>query len=82
MKRVLFALMAVAVAVSFSASSFAGEEKKVQKDEKKGGNVVVFGVETKDKKDEKMPGHMDEPKEQKKDEKGKLASLADSASHG
>ena len=37
MKRVLFAVMAVAVAVSFSAPSFAGEEKKVQKDEKKGG---------------------------------------------
>ena len=77
MKRVLFAVraVAVAVAVSFSAPSFAGEEKKVQKDEKKGGNVVVFGDETKDKKDEKKPGQMDEPKEQKKeqkkDEKGK-----------
>jgi len=71
MKRVLFAVMAVAVAVSFSAPSFAGEEKKVQKDEKKGGNVVVFGDETKDKKDEKKPGQMDEQKEQKKDEKGK-----------
>jgi hypothetical protein len=59
MKRVLFAVMAVAVAVSFSAPSFAGEEKKVQKDEKKGGNVVVFGDETKDKKDEKKPGQMD-----------------------
>ena len=34
-------------------------------------NVVVFGDETKDKKDEKKPGQMDEPKEQKKDEKGK-----------
>ena len=45
--------------------------RKVQKDEKKGGNVVVFGDETKDKKDEKKPGQMDEPKEQKKDEKGK-----------
>ena len=51
MKRVLFAVMAVAVAVSFSAPSFAGEEKKVQKDEKKGGNVVVFGMSR--KKDEK-----------------------------
>ena len=71
MKRVLFAVMAVAVAIFFSAPSFAGEGKKVQKDEKKGGNVVVFGDETKDKKDEKKPGQMDEPKEQKKDEKGK-----------
>ena len=43
MKRVLFVVMAVAVAVSFSAPSFAGEEKKDQKDEKKGGHVVVFG---------------------------------------
>ena len=71
MKRVLFAVMAVAVAVSFSAPSFAGEEKKDKKDEKKGGQVLVYGDETKDKKDEKKPGQMDEPKEQKKDEKGK-----------
>ena len=41
MKRVLFAVMAVAV--SFSAPSFADEEKKDHKDEKKGGHVVVFG---------------------------------------
>ena len=71
MKRVLFAVMAVAVAVSFSAPSFAGEEKKDKKDEKKGGQVLVYGDETKDKKDEKKPGQMDEPKEQEKDEKGK-----------
>ena len=71
MKRVLFAVMAVAVAVSFSAPSFAGEEKKDKKDEKKGGQVLVYGDETKDKKDEKKPGQMDEPKEQKKDEKGR-----------
>jgi hypothetical protein len=69
MKRVLFAVMAVAV--SFSAPSFAGEETKDKKDEKKGGQVLVYGDETKDKKDEKKPGQMDEPKEQKKDEKGK-----------
>jgi len=56
MKRMLMAIMAVAVAVAFSAPSFAGEEKKDKKDEKKGGHVVVYG----DKKDEK-----------KKDEKGK-----------
>jgi hypothetical protein len=35
MKRVLFGVMAVAV--YSSAPSFAGEEKKDQKDEKKGG---------------------------------------------
>lgn len=68
MTRVFITVMAVAVAVSFSAPSFAGEEKK---DEKKGGQVLVYGDETKDKKDEKKPGQMDEPKEQKKDEKGK-----------
>lgn len=71
MTRVFTTVMAVAVAVSFSAPSFAGEEKKDKKDEKKGGQVLVYGDETKDKKDEKKPGQMDEPKEQKKDEKGK-----------
>ena len=49
MKRMLMAIMAVAVAVSFSAPSFAGDEKK--KEEKKGGHVVVFGDEK--KKEEK-----------------------------
>ena len=71
MTRVFITVMAVAVAVSFSAPSFAGEEKKDKKDEKKGGQVLVYGDETKDKKDEKKPGQMDEPKEQKKDEKGR-----------
>ena len=71
MKRMLLAIMAVAVAISFSAPSFAGEEKKDKKDEKKGGHVLVYGDEPKDKKDEKKGGQMDEPKEQKKDEKGK-----------
>ena len=52
MKRILLAIMAVAVAVTFSAPSFA-EEKKDKKDEKKGGGYV-FGDEKKDeKKDEK-----------------------------
>jgi hypothetical protein len=72
MKRVLFAVMAVAVAVSFSAPSFAGEEKKDQKDQKKGGQVVVFGDEKKDAKDEKKGGgHLSDPEEKKKEEKGK-----------
>ena len=55
MKSMLMAIMAVAVAVTFSAPSFA-EEKKDKKDEKKGCHADTFG----DKKDEK-----------KKDEKGK-----------
>ena len=57
MKRILMAVMAVAVAVAFSAPSFAGEEKKDKKDEKKGGHVMIYGEEKKDEK--------------KKDEKGK-----------
>jgi hypothetical protein len=65
------AVMAVAVAVSFSAPSFAGEEKKDQKDQKKGGQVVVFGDEKKDAKDEKKGGQLGDPEEKKKDEKGK-----------
>ncbi len=73
MKRMLMAIMAVAVAVSFSAPSFAGEEKKDKKDEKKGGHVLVYGDEKKgDKKDEKKGGHADtfgDKKEEKKDEK-------------
>lgn len=71
MKRMLLAIMAVAVAISFSAPSFAGEEKKDKKDEKKGGHVLVYGDEKKDKKDEKKGGHLGDPKEEKKDEKGK-----------
>ena len=76
MKRMLMAIMAVAVAVSFSAPSFAGEDKKEKKDEKKGGHVLVYGDEKKtDKKDEKKGGHADtfgdKKDEKKKDEKGK-----------
>ena len=69
------AIMAVAVAVTFSAPAFAGEEKKDAKDEKKGGHVLVYGEEKKDKKDEKKGGHADTfgdaKDEKKKDEKGK-----------
>ena len=58
MKSMLMAIMAVAVAVTFSAPSFAGEEKKENKDEKKGGHVVVYGDQKKDeKKDEKKGGY-------------------------
>jgi hypothetical protein len=67
MKSVLMAIMAVAVAVTFSAPSFAGDEKKDKKDEKKGGYVLVYGDDKKDeKKDEKKGGYGD-----MKDEKGK-----------
>ena len=65
MKSMLMAIMAVAVAVTFSAPAFAGDKKE----EKKGGHVVVFG----DKKDEKKGGHMDTfgDADKKKEEKGK-----------
>jgi len=71
MKSMLMAIMAVAIAVTFSAPSFAGEEKKDKKDEKKGGHVMVYGEEKKDKKDEKKGGHVvfGEEKKDKKDEK-------------
>ncbi len=75
MKRLLMAIMAVAVAVTFSAPAFAGEEKKDAKDEKKGGHVLVYGEEKKDekKKDGKYTDTFGEEKkdEKKKDEKGK-----------
>ena len=44
MKSMLMAIMAVAVAVTFSAPSFAGDEGK-KKDEKKGGHADTFGEE-------------------------------------
>jgi Ni/Co efflux regulator RcnB len=53
MKRMLMAIMAVAVGVTFSAQAFAGEEKKDKKDEKKGGHVLVYGEEKKDKEKKK-----------------------------
>jgi uncharacterized protein YxeA len=64
MKRILMAIMAVAVAVTFSAPAFAGEEKK-------GGHVLVYGDEKKDKKDEKKGGYTDTFGDEKKDEKKK-----------
>jgi hypothetical protein len=51
MKSMLMAIMAVAVAMTFSAPSFAGDEKSEKKDEKKGGYVFVYGDD--DKKDKK-----------------------------
>ncbi len=78
MKSLLMAVMAVAVAVTFSAPAFAGEKKE----EKKSGHVVVYGEEKKDKgskaddtfgedkKAEKKGGHAD-TFGQKKEDKGK-----------
>jgi hypothetical protein len=65
MKHMLMAIMAVAVAVTFSAPAFAGDDKD-KKDEKKGG-YVVYGEEK--KKDEKKGGHVVYGEEKKKDEK-------------
>jgi hypothetical protein len=70
MKRMLLAIMAVAVAISFSAPSFADDSKeKKGKEEKKGGHVLVYGDEK--KKDEKGGKYTDTfGEEKKKDEKG------------
>ena len=53
MKRILMAIMTVAV--TFSAPSFAGEETDATKDVKKGCHADTFGDDKKDdkKKDEK-----------------------------
>ena len=51
MKALLMAIMVVAV--TFSAPSFAGDEKSEKKDEKRGGYINTFGDE---KKDEKKDG--------------------------
>jgi hypothetical protein len=70
MKSLVMAIMAVAVAVTFSAPSFAGDEKTEKKDEKKGGQVLVYGDEKKDeKKGEKKGGYADTFGDEKKDEK-------------
>ena len=67
MKSMLMAIMAVAVAVTFSAPAFAGEQKK---EEMKGGHVVVYGEEKK-KDDMKGGKYVDTyGEEKKKDEKG------------
>ncbi len=65
MKRMLMAVMAVAVAVTFSAPAFATDKKE----EKKAGKAVetVYGEEK--KKEEKKGGHADTFGEEKKDEK-------------
>jgi hypothetical protein len=65
MKTMLMAVMAVAVAVTFSAPAFAGEQKK---EEKKSGHVVVYGEEKKDKKGNPADEIFGD---KKKEEKGK-----------
>jgi hypothetical protein len=67
MKSMLMAIMAVAVAVTFSAPAFAGEEGKDKKDEKKGGHVLVYGEEGK-KEEKKKGGYADTFGEEKKKE--------------
>jgi Ni/Co efflux regulator RcnB len=72
MKSILMAIMAVAVAVTFSAPSFAGDTKTEKKDEKKGGQVLVYADEKKDeKKEEKKGGYVGTFGDEKKDEKKK-----------
>lgn len=61
MTRILVVVTAVAVAVTFSTPSFAGEKK-----EEKNGGYATYGDE---KKDEKKGGHADTFGD-KKDEKG------------
>ncbi len=51
MKRMLMAIMAVAVLVAFSAPSFADETKKKEEKDKKTPKHMVYGEEK--KKDEK-----------------------------
>ena len=71
MKSMLMAIMAVAVAVTFSAPSFAEGNKK-KDEEKKAPKALVYADEKKDdKKDEKKGGYGDPKDEKKKDEKGK-----------
>ena len=62
MKNMLMAIMAIAVAVTFSAPAFAGDDKE-KKEEKKGGYVVVNG-------EEKKGGYIGTFGDEKKDEKG------------
>jgi hypothetical protein len=61
MKRLLMAVMAVAIAISFNAPAFASEDKK---EEKKGGHATYSD----DKKEEKKGGHADTFGDDKKDD--------------
>ena len=61
MKRMLMAIMAVAVAVAFSAPSFADEKKGEKKDKDKGGKLVQM-LNADEKKDEKKGEKKDKDK--------------------
>jgi Ni/Co efflux regulator RcnB len=65
MKRILMAIMAVAVAVTFSAPAFAQDKPKEEKKDKKDAPKLVqmLNADDKDKKAETKP------KEEKKAEK-------------
>jgi Ni/Co efflux regulator RcnB len=58
MKRILMAIMAVAVAVTFSAPAFAGDTKEEkEKKDKKDSKVLVYEEKKDDKKkDDKEKG--------------------------
>ena len=66
MKRMLMAVMAVAVAVTFSAPSFAGDKKE----EKKGKFVEMINADDM-KKGDKKGGKADETFGEKKEKPGK-----------
>ncbi|MDH5669577.1 MAG: hypothetical protein OEY86_16380 [Nitrospira sp.] len=64
MKHMLMAILAVAIAVTFTAPAFAGKKKSKEE----GGDVVVYAE--KKKKDD--GGHLDQTfDKKKKDEEGK-----------
>jgi hypothetical protein len=69
MKRIVMAIMAVAVAVTFSAPAFAGDPPKdTTKEEKKAPKHMVYGEGDK-KKEEKKGGQVVVYGDEKKDEK-------------
>ncbi len=61
MKRMLMAIMAIAVAVAFSAPSFADETKKGEKKDKDKGKLVQM-LNADEKKDEKKGEKKDKDK--------------------
>lgn len=65
MKRMLMAIMAIAVAVTFSAPSFAGDKK----DEKKAGKFVEMINADDMKKGDKKGGKAEDTFGDKKEEK-------------
>ena len=70
MKKMLMAIMAVAVAVTFSAPAFAADKPK---EEKKGGKFVeTIYADEKKKEEKKAPkGDIFADADKKKEEKGK-----------